>query len=258
MPKKAEEENIITIPKTTRKKTKRSWSKNSNLKKIALPTNDCTPPSNKQNGFINHSCNFVDVFISIFYIFHFLVLFSKILAIFLVNYLFSIIKSIFKKKFKTFNFFSIIFALFLGISIFQISLFCLDISIDNNITFLGNFDSGSYGLHYSETIARIDKFDHVVEVTKQSQNFLHEKENFDIDFKNFLASLVVSIAFIIKNIYNRKTKVFFYCFVIIGSLLINILKGSILLSNNDSYNKLKAHTNKIFFTIESIMLCALL
>ena len=43
-------------------------------------------------------------------------------------------------------------------------------------------------------------------------------------------------------------------FKVIGSILINILKGSILLPNDDSYNKLKTHTNKDFFTIESMTL----
>ena len=62
----------------------------------------------------------------------------------------------------------------------------------------------------------------------------------------------MSIAFIIKNNFNHKTKIFFYFFLVTAFIIITVLKSSN--QPPDSFKELKAHPRKEFFTTESLKL----
>ena len=62
----------------------------------------------------------------------------------------------------------------------------------------------------------------------------------------------MSITLIIKNNFNRKTKIFFYFFLVTALIIITVLKSSY--QPPDSFKELKAHPTKEFLTIESLKL----
>ena len=194
----------------------------------------------------------INICLSILYIFKFLLLFGTIFPFITARYLFSFLKIIVLARFKKLNVILIIYTLFFVISYWKFS-FIYNNTGNNNIITKNSISSlkGNnilYKTSFSETRTEIySKFDQVI---YNQNNFYNTKININISI--ILANLLMSIAFIIKNNFNRKTKIFFYFFLVTAFIIITVLKSSN--QPPDSFKELKAHPTKEFFTIESLKL----
>ena len=194
----------------------------------------------------------INICLSILYIFKFLLLFGTIFPFITARYQFSFLKIIVLARFKKLNVILIIHTLFFVISYWKFS-FIYNNTGNNNIITKNSISSlkGNnilYKTSFSETRAEIySKFDQVI---YNQNNFYNTKININISI--ILANLLMSIAFIIKNNFNRKTKIFFYFFLVTALIIITVLKSSN--QPPDSFKELKRHPTKEFFTIESLKL----
>ena len=194
----------------------------------------------------------INIGLSILYISKFLLLFGTRFPFITARYLFSFLKIIVLARFKKLNVILIIYTLFFVISYWKFS-FIYNSTGNNNIITKNSISSlkGNnilYKTSFSETRTEIcSKFDQVI---YNQNNFYNTKIN--INTSIILANLLMSIAFIIKNNFNRKTKIFFYFFLVNALIIITVLKSSN--QPPDSFKELKTHPTKEFFTIESLKL----
>ena len=180
----------------------------------------------------------------------------SILSIYLNFYCFSVLyflllqqhtylvffKIIVLARFKKLNVILIIYTLFFVISYWKFS-FIYNNTGNNNIITKNSISSlkGNnilYKTSFSETRTEIySKFDQVI---YNQNNFYNTKINIKISI--ILANLLISIAFIIKNNFNCKTKIFFHFFLGTAFIIITFLKSSN--QPPDSFKELKAHPTK--------------